>query len=227
MKKSTFQPPHKATPWSEKWNQDLKIHNIGEVPGQVTTHVKQSLFVEKDKTIEINSHPIKVKSDAVRSESIVADSIKNPPRVVNISEIDPSRDQVKVEKQVRGGQHYHNVSTPYGNNSEDKSLSDKLQTSGINSVSSNIKKRRNGPLQKPDSSFKMFVKQQTINLKKKGITEDEASSKAVELWMKLSSDAKDKYQKKYEEKMKKYKERVEVDKRVKKGKIWDSKILKT
>ena len=63
---------------------------------------------------------------------------------------------------------------------------------------------RSRTLEKPLSSFKMFVNKRIEALKKKGVFGDEASDKAVEMWNKLSTEAKDKLQKKYDENMKKY-----------------------
>ena len=73
--------------------------------------------------------------------------------------------------------------------------------------------------QKPVSSFAMFIKQHCDTLSKKGLTNDEATTKAVNMWRSTSPAVKNKYQSKYlrlkakyEVDMNKYNEKIKKKK---------------
>ena len=72
----------------------------------------------------------------------------------------------------------------------------------------------------PLSNFALFIKQQEVTLKKKGLSNEEAKAKAMEMWHNTTPAVKDKYQAMYTRNKKKYDEElIKYNEQIKKRKL--------
>lgn len=200
MKRSTFCAPlKKDIPWSLTWNSGL-----AELGPQPTTHTKTDLDTPAHSKIQSSAKlsPISSYSTSAVTTSNLGIMTQTQSTTTStftadynaaISNIQSCKDNTTMVP----GHVAARADAPVNPSSQTK-------TSQLSLLTKSNNPKRVKPPKKPVSNFMIFVSEKRGALTKKGISPEEATNKAVQMWRISSPAVKDKYQRKYEQLKAKY-----------------------